>query len=123
MPDDIDPLQADDAVERHMDELVSKAIEIRRERPGLRIVGLVAEADAPEAQALRETLPEASRDPKSSVAVVVTRESARNLLGDMIPGLLDWLEDKEGGPRRKLPVIHAARRGMRTTTIEYDLFE
>jgi len=53
----------------------------------------------------------------------VTRESARNLLGDMIPGLLDWLEDEEGGPRRRLPVIHAARRGMRTTTIEYDLFE
>jgi hypothetical protein len=46
-----------------MDELVAKAIEIRREGPGLRIVGLVAEADAPEAQAFRETLPEASRAP------------------------------------------------------------
>jgi hypothetical protein len=59
MPDDIDPLQPDDAVERHIDEFVAKAIEIRRERPCLRMVGLVAEADATEAPALRETLPEA----------------------------------------------------------------
>jgi hypothetical protein len=106
-----------------MDELVTKAIEIRRNRPDVRIVGLVAEADAPEAPALRATLPEESRDPNASVAVVVTRESARDLLGDVIPGLLDWLPDDDGGARQKLPVIHAARQGMRTELIEYDLFD
>ena len=108
MPDDIDPLQPDDAVERHINELVARAIEIRRERPYLRIVGRVAEADAPEAPALRETLPEASRDPKSSDAVVVTRESARNLPGDMIPGLTrdayygNRVRAVRGGDRRSL---------------------
>lgn len=37
--------------------------------------------------------------------------------------LLDWLEDAGDGRRCKLPVIHAAGRGMRTTAIEYDPFD
>ena len=108
-----------DAVERHRDALVSRAVAILEADPDRRVVGLVAEADAPEARILRET-PRAFVDPSGSVSVILTRESAQKLLGAATAGLLDWLEDDRAGPRRVLPVIHAARRGMRTTVIAYD---
>jgi hypothetical protein len=120
-PDDPEPKGPDDAVERHKVDLVARAIEIARNRPELRIVGLVAEADAPEAQSLRAAPSEVLRGADGSVAAILTRESALILLGAATPGLLDSLKDEDGGPRRALPVIHAARRGMRTTTNEYDV--
>lgn len=120
--DDPHPQGRTDAVDRHKAELIARAVELARARPDLRIVGLVAEADAPEAPALRATLPAEKRDPRSSVAVVVTRESAKDLLGTATPGLLDWLDDDErDGSRRRLPIVHAALRGMRTTAIEYEM--
>jgi hypothetical protein len=51
----------------------------------------------------------------------VTRDLALEILASSTPALLDWLEDEGDGPRRKLPVVHAAARGMRTTAFDYDL--
>jgi hypothetical protein len=48
------------------------------------------------------------------------RDVAVRLLAEIAPGALDWLEDDGAGTRRRLPVIYAAKRGIRTTSIEYD---
>lgn len=109
-----------DVVEQHRAGLVARATAIARSRPHLRLVALVVEADAPEAPGLRAIRSEVLHGIDGSVATIVTRRSAQDLLGAATPGLLDWLDDEGDGPRRRLPVIHAARRGMRTTAIEYD---
>jgi hypothetical protein len=48
------------------------------------------------------------------------RDVAVRQLGSTAPGALDWLEDDGTGARRRLPVIYAAKRGVRTTSIQYD---
>lgn len=122
-PNDPEPKAPNDAVERHKTALIARAIEIARMRPDLRMVALVAEADAPEAPSFRAVPSEVLLGADGSVAAILTRESALNLLGAATPGLLDWIGDEGHGPRRRLPVIHAARRGMRTESIEYDVPE
>lgn len=53
-----DPAAAsDDPVAPHRAALIEQALATHREQPGLRIVGLVIEPDAPEAEAIRRLLP------------------------------------------------------------------
>lgn len=115
------PGNREDAVERFEPRFLRMAIELSRREPELRFVAFVAEADAPEAKELRQAKGEILAASDGSVAALVTRESAKGMLAGASPSLLDWLEDEGSGSNRKLPVIHAARRGMRTTTIEYVL--
>jgi hypothetical protein len=49
------------------------------------------------------------------------RDVAVRLLGEMAPGALDWFEDDGACPRRSLSVIYVAKRGVRTTSIEYEV--
>jgi len=92
-----------------------------REQPGLRVVGLVIEPDAPEAEAFRQILPPELRVAGQGFVGTMPRDVAIRLLGEMAPGALDWLEDDGTGARGCLPVIHAAKRGVRTTAIEYEV--
>jgi hypothetical protein len=117
--DEPDSNAPEDTVRQHIPGLVEKAIEIARTQPDMRVVALVAEADAPEAKSLRVRPADALRADDGSLAVIVTRESAKNLLCKTNPSLLEFLGDEGSGPLRGLPVIHAARRRMRTALIEY----
>ncbi len=121
MPDAPAPNERSEVVDQHVPELVARAIATARERPDLRVVALVAEADAPEAPSLRALPSEVLRGADGSVALIMTRDSAKDLLVAANPWLLEFLEDEGYGPRRGLPLIHAARRGMRTSVIEYDM--
>ena len=124
MVDEIGPPSADDGVERHEHGLIAKAKDLARDRPGERFVVIVAETDAPEVKLLRANPPSGLfHAPGGSIAAFLTRDEAKKYLGKITPQLLDWLEDEGDGTCRKLPVIHAAKRGMRTTAIEYDLFD
>jgi hypothetical protein len=118
-PCDLPPLP-DDPVAPHRAALVEQALATHREQPGLRIVGLVIEPDAPEADAFRQILPPEFRAAGQGFVGTIPRDVAVRLLGEMAPGALDWLEDGGTGARRRLPVIYAAKRGVRTTLIEYD---
>ncbi len=120
MHDDPEPDGPSETLERHKPGLIAQVVELARTQPDQRFVALVAEADAPEAPSLRAAPAGVSRAPDGTVAALVTRESALNMLGAMTPGLLDWLDDEGPGPLRRLPVIHAARRRMRTTSFEYE---
>jgi hypothetical protein len=110
----------DDPVAPHRAALVEQALATHRELPDLRVVGLVIEPDAPEVEAFRQILPPGVRTADQGFVGMMPREVAVRLLGEMAPGALDWLEDDGAGARRLLPVIYAAKRGVRTTSIEYD---
>jgi hypothetical protein len=53
--------EPDDAVAPHRAALVEQALATHREQPELRVVGLVIEPDAPEAEAFRQILPPVHR--------------------------------------------------------------
>jgi hypothetical protein len=108
-----------DAVDLHEADLIKRAIVLAREQPGLRFVAFVAEAGTPEAAMLGAAQKDVLRGADGSVAAFVTRESAKKMLGEVTPQLLEWLEDEGEGQLRRLPVIHAASGGMRCGSIEY----
>ena len=110
----------DDPVAPHRAALVEQALATHLEQPGLRVVGLVIEPDAPEAEAFRRLLPPELRAAGQGFVGTMPRDIAVRLLGEIAPGALDWLEDDGAGARQRLPVIFAAKRGVRTTSIEYD---
>jgi hypothetical protein len=110
-----------DAVDLHEAELMKRAIVLAREQPDLRFVAFVAEAGTPEAAMLGVAQKDVLRGADGSVAAFVTRESAKKMLGEITPQLLEWLEDEGDGKRRRLPVIHAGPKGMRAGSILYDL--
>jgi len=112
--------EADDPVAPHRAALIAQARLTHREQPGLRVVGLVIEPDAPEAEAFRRLLPPELRATSQGFVGTMPRDVAVRLLGEISPAALDWLEDDGAGPRRCLPVIYAAKQGVRTTSIEYD---
>jgi hypothetical protein len=114
------PLESDDPVAPHRAALVEQTLASHRELPDLRVVGLVIEPDAPEAEAFRRPLPPEHRAVDRGLVFTMPRDAAVRLLGAIAPGVLDWIEDDRAGPRRRLPVIHVAKRGVRTTSIEYD---
>ena len=117
-----DPAAApDDPVAPHRAALIAQARLTHREQPGLRVVGLVIEPDAPEAEAFRQILPPEVRTADQGFVGTMPRDVAVRLLGEIAPGALDWLEDDGAGARRCLPVIYAAKRGVRTTSIEYEV--
>ena len=105
----------------HRAALVEQALATHREQSGLRVVGLVIEPDAPEAEAFRRILPPELRVAGQGLVGTMPRDIAVRLLGEIARGALDWLEDDGAGPRRCLPVIYAAKRGVRTTSIEYEV--
>jgi hypothetical protein len=89
--------------------------------PDARVVGMVIESDAPEAESLRQLLPLGARVPSQGFVGIVPREIALQILGAAAPAALDWLEDESNGRKRKLPVIYAARTGLRTAALEYQV--
>src|SRR5688572_16204272 len=115
-------MAATNAVEVHLAGLVAEVLKARRETPDARPVALVAEADTSEAESMRGQ-PGVLVGPDGSAAALITRESAKKLLAQATPQLLEFLDDEGNGRRRKLPVIHAARRGTATAAIEYDLID
>lgn len=114
---------SDAPVVLHGAALIAQAKDVARERPDERIVGVVAEKDTPEAAHLLGIGARVNRARDGSVSALISRESAKKHLVNMTPQLLEWLEDDGEGSHRKLPVIHAARRGLRTTALEDDIFD
>jgi len=112
-------MAATNAVEIHEAGLIAKVREARRDHPDARPVALVAEADTSEARSIRGK-PDVLVGPDGSAATLITRESAKKLLVQVTPRLLDWLEDEGNETIRNLPVIHIARQGLRTGTIGWD---
>jgi hypothetical protein len=113
--------EPDDPVAPHRASLIAQALTTHREVPDLRVVGLVIEPDAPEAEAFRRLLPPELQAADHGFVGTMPREVAVRLLGSIAPGALDWIEDDGAGARRRLPVIYAAKRGVRTTSIEYEV--
>jgi len=66
-------------------------------------------------------MPAARRASDQVLVGTMPRDVAVRLLGEIAPSALDWIEDDGAGGRRCLPVIYAANRGVRTTTIEYEV--
>ena len=115
------PPSSNDPVAPHRAALIAQALGTHREQPDLRVVGLVIEPDAPEAEAFRQILPPELRAADQGFVGTIPRHIAVGLLASLAPGALDWLEDDRTGARRRLPVIYAAKRGIRTTSIEYEV--
>jgi hypothetical protein len=113
----------DDPVAPHRAALVEQAIATHLEHPGLRVVGLVIEPEAPEAEAFRRLLPPEHRGAGQGLVGTLPRDVAVRLLGEIAAGAIDWLEEDGAGARRSLPVVYAAKRGVRTTSIEYEVLE
>src|SRR5688572_22244041 len=90
------------AVDLHQEQLVARAIKLALDSPDLNLVALVAEADSSEAASLRRAPGDVLHGKDGSVAVLITRDSAKKFLGQVTPVLLDWLEDVGEGSVLKL---------------------
>jgi hypothetical protein len=117
------PGRAVAAIEQHRATLLAEAIDIQRQYPGIRLVGMVIEPDAPEADALRPMLPPEVRDQVQRFVGTMERAIALKILGASAPAVLDWLEDDHVGLVWKLPVVYAAKTGVRAASIPYDTEE
>ena len=106
-----------DPVSLHEPWLIERARETTREKPDVRLVAFVMDANAPETISVLISSAEIHRAEDKSISLTVTRESAKELLLKWSPAQLEWLGDSKPG---SLPVIHFAKRGLRTRTITYD---
>ncbi len=114
------PEPADDPVATHCAPLIAQALATNWEQQDLRVVGLVIDPDAPEAEAFRRLLSPELRAAGQGLVGTMPPDVAVRLLGEIAPGTLDWLEDDGAGALWRRWVIHVARRGGRTTSIEYE---
>lgn len=108
-----------DQIEQHRATLAAEAARIAREHPAARLVGLVIEADAPEAAAFLRMLAPGTPTVGSFVGIV-PRKMAVELLSSNAPQGLDWLEDDPVGSKRKLPILVVTKTGYRTGVAEYE---
>jgi hypothetical protein len=106
-------------IDRHRAALVAEATAVSRERPELRIVGMVVEPDARESELFRKLLPSDRRQASAGFVGIVERSIALQLLGAFAPALLDWIESEGRAKERRLPVIYLARTGMRTAAFPW----
>jgi len=105
-----------DLIDQHRATLAAEAARIAKEHPGARMVGLILEADAPEAVEFRRAL-KLPNDVAGFVGVV-PRKMALAILGQHAPAELD-VEDDATGSMRKLPILLAAKTGFRVGLAEY----
>jgi hypothetical protein len=90
----------------------------------LRVPALLVSAprpDAPEAEAFRRLLPPDLWAAGQGFLGTMPRDVVLRLLASIAPGTLDLLEDEGMGAPWRLPIIYAARRGVRPTSIEYEV--
>ena len=106
-----------DPVYLHRDYLIECVKEAIKLHPEKKLVGYVLEKDAPEIMSILQSPAEINRAEDGSIALVLTRESAKRLLAAFSPQVLEWLENNEPGV---LPVIQSAKRGMRAGVLRYD---
>ena len=106
-----------DRIERDRAALLAEAAVVLRERPDLRIVGMVIEPEAPEAEMFRRQFSEEHHRASLGFVGIVERHLTVELLGRVAPDLLDWLDDDEPFAPRQLPVVYFARTGMRTAAL------
>lgn len=106
-----------DLIDQHRATLASEAARIAKEHPGARMVGLILEGDAPEAVEFLRAL-ELPNDIAGFVGVV-PRKMALDILGQSAPAGLDFVANDTIGPMRKLPILFAAKTGVRLGLVEY----
>jgi hypothetical protein len=108
-----------DLIDQHRATLAAEATQIAKEHPGARMVGLILEADSPEAGEFRRVLE--LPDSIGCFVGVIPRKMALDILGQSAPAGLDWVADDSGGPIRKLPILLSAKTGFRFGLAEYDV--
>ncbi len=84
---------------------------------------MVIKPDAPEAEVLLLLQSPERRAAGQVLVGTMPPDVAVRLLGEIAPGTLDWLDDDGAGALWRLPVIYAAKRGVRTTSVEYEVPE
>ena len=108
------------SVELLREALIDEAIALSLQNRDERWLAWVAEpgmAEVPDFAGV----PDAIKGSNGSIAVFMTRESAKRAMAANCPQMLEWMPDEGEGLHRILPVIHSARQGYRAVGIPYDL--
>lgn len=99
-------------LEEHRAALVADALELLREHPELEVVGLILDADASEASAMRQALERATGQNFAGRGFigVAPRQFVLQILRANAPASLDWLP---ASGARVLPLVAVTKGGVR----------
>lgn len=119
---DADPLQnfgeqqrSYELLEEHRAALVADALEMLREHPEIDVAGLILDADASEACAMRKALDQATGQDFAGRGFigVVPRQFVLEILRANAPATLDWFPASTNQGARVLPLVAVTKRGVR----------
>jgi hypothetical protein len=93
--------------------LADEAARVAKERPGVRLVGLIAEKDTPHAAALKRAAGMAERIPEVDFVGVVPRHLVLGIPGEEKSPDPEGTRDDTNGESRLLPILFISTRGRR----------
>lgn len=103
-------------LEEHRLALAADARELLQANPGLQVVGLILDADASEATAMRATLEQATGQNFQGRGFlgVAPRDFVLHMLRANAPATLDWLPaSTSAGDVQQLPLVAITKHGVR----------
>lgn len=108
-------------LEENRSMLVADAQEMLRAQPELEVVGLILDADASEAQAMRKALEQATGQNFAGRGFigVAPRQFVLQLLRANAPASLDWLSASTSAGARVLPLVAVTKGGVRFGSVPY----
>ena len=112
--------QSFELLEAHREQLAQEAAEVVRDHPRAKPVGVIMDADAPEAVELRRVLMEQTQQQVAGFVGLMPRRVVLDILRANHPAVLDWLEDSGGdGPMRTLPLVAITKNGVRLGRVDF----
>jgi hypothetical protein len=118
----MDPLEHFEEQMRSQDLLMStgrrslpRQQEVIGEHPDFDIVGLILEANAPEAGAFRQAMEQATGQSLAGrgLRAIVPRQLVLEIIRANAPVMLEWLPDQGADQQRVLPLVAITKHGMR----------
>lgn len=105
----------------HKDALLAQAQQILQAHPQIEIVGLILDADASEAAAIRTAIEQATEQSHAGrgFLIVVPREVVVQILRANAPAALEWLPPSHGDSGHMLPLAAFTRGGVRFGAVPF----
>jgi hypothetical protein len=127
-PMDADPfrnfgeqLRAEELLKEHRATLVAEALDVLHASPGAEIVGLILDADASEASAIRKAIEQATGQDLSGRGFlgITPRQFVVQILRANAPDTLEWLPASNSGTARVLPLVAITKGGVQCAAADY----
>lgn len=115
-------IRAYELFEQHKAALLDDARQLLGEHPDLEVVGLILEANAPEARSIREVIEQASGQEFKGRGFIglAPRVMLVDVLRKNSPASLEWLPSTEAGAPRRLAIAAFTTNGVQVASFPLD---